>query len=437
MRGFILGFGLFLVGTNALAADWYVSTKGSNENDGSKTAPLSEIDKAFDRAKDGDVVHVAEGTYLGRGKTAAAEARVAVSVLGGYTDDFSGERDPVKHPTILSGDNTAKGLHSARPRLRIRAKTGDVKVDGLIFDMGPRNAYSKGDKAVVRSANPRTGKNASLDSPTLVVETGGKSEISRCVVVNSTHTGIVVRAGRGGVRVHHNWVVNTAGIGMELLSSTFGKDSPTIVADHNSILFTWKYDAFGTRGGEGISVGSGAKVTLQHNLIVGSDKYGIANGRFNKELKILDNRFSDNLVADYWEGDLYLKANELGDAKSVGETKRNTRVVVTLNPDAAWLKKYAARKLLDRNKIEAGISAPDTLSNRLRSLLGMNLRAADVAIDAEMHAPPYPFASARMTPKTDVGAGAAAGGKEGAKEAVAAEPTDDTAPEPAAEPESE
>jgi hypothetical protein len=431
MRGFILGLGTLLVGTNALAADWYVSTKGSNENDGSQSAPFSEIDKALDRAKDGDVIHVAEGTYLGRGKTAAAESRAAVSVLGGYTDDFSGEPDPVKHPTILSGDNTAKGLSSGRPRLRIRAKSGDVKIDGLIFDMAPRNAYTKGGKAVVRSANPRTGSNASLDSPTLAVEAGGKVEISRCVVVNSTHTGIMLRLGKGSARVHHNWIVNTAGIGMELLSSNHGKDAPTIVADHNSVLFTWKYDAYGTRGGEGISVGSSANVTLDHNLIVGSDKYGIANGRFNKELKILDNRFSDNLVADYWEGDLYLKANELGDAKSVGETKRNTRVVVALSPDADWRKKYAARKLLDRNKIEAGVSAPDNLANRLRSLLGMNLRAADVSIDAEMHAPPYPFASARLTPKADVGAGAAAGGK-GAEQT---EPADTAAPD--AEPEGE
>ncbi len=409
MRGLVIAMGLFLNGGSALAADWYVSTKGNSENDGSQSSPFADIDKAFDRAKDGDTVRVAEGTYLGRGKTASAETRAAVSVIGGYADDFSGDPDPVAHPTILSGDNSAKGLNSARPRLRIRARKGDVKIDGLMFDMAPRNAYTKGDKAVVRKANPARGTNASLDSPTLSVETGGKVEISRCVVVNSTHTGIQLKLGSGSARVHDNWIVNTAGIGLELLSTNHGKDSPTIVADHNSILFTWKYDAFGTRGGEGISVGAHALVTLDHNLIVGSDNYGIANGRFNKELKILDNRFSDNLVADYWEGDLYLKASELGDAKSVGATQGNKVVVVALSPDDGWRKKYAARKLIERNKVEAGINATNNLSNRLRSLLGMNLRAGDVATDAEMHAPPYPVGSARLVPAADVGAGATGG----------------------------
>ncbi len=417
MRGLIVGLGLFLTGQSAFAADWYVSTKGSSENDGSQASPFADLDKALDRAKDGDTIRVAEGTYLGRGNTAAAEAKVAVNVLGGFADDFAGAPDPVKHPTILSGDNTAKGLNSARPRLRIKTRKGDVKIDGLIFDMAPRNSYTKGDKAVVRRANPAKNTNASLDSPTLSVETGGKVEISRCVVVNSTHTGISLKLGSGTARVHDNWIVNTAGIGLELLSTNHGKDSPTIVADHNSILFTWKYDAFGTRGGEGISVGAHAIVTLDHNLIVGSDNYGIANGRFNKELKILDNRFSDNLGADYWEGDLYLKASELGDAKSVSEVKGNKVVTVPLNPDDSWRKKYAARKIIDRNKVEAGINATNNLSNRLRSLLGMNLRAGDVATDAEMHAPPYPVASARLVPTTDVGAGAGGG-----TTATAAEP---------------
>ena len=43
--------------------DWYVSTDGSNDNDGSEAGPFATIQFGIDAASDGDTVNVTTGTY--------------------------------------------------------------------------------------------------------------------------------------------------------------------------------------------------------------------------------------------------------------------------------------------------------------------------------------------------------------------------------------
>jgi len=56
--------GLFGAGT-ARAGDYYVSTAGNDSNAGSSTAPWRTLQNAANTAGAGDVVHVADGTYVG------------------------------------------------------------------------------------------------------------------------------------------------------------------------------------------------------------------------------------------------------------------------------------------------------------------------------------------------------------------------------------
>jgi hypothetical protein len=52
---------MFAAALNLAAADIYVSaSSGKNKNAGTKEAPLKNIWKALDKAKPGDVIHIAE-----------------------------------------------------------------------------------------------------------------------------------------------------------------------------------------------------------------------------------------------------------------------------------------------------------------------------------------------------------------------------------------
>ncbi len=56
---------LVAIGTAAAAADYYVSTTGSDSASGSSSAPWRTLQRAADAVRAGDVVHVAAGSYTG------------------------------------------------------------------------------------------------------------------------------------------------------------------------------------------------------------------------------------------------------------------------------------------------------------------------------------------------------------------------------------
>lgn len=64
--------GCSLISFSSLAADLYVSPKGSDSNPGSQSAPLKTILQASKLAKPGTTVHVASGTYAGGFKTSTS-----------------------------------------------------------------------------------------------------------------------------------------------------------------------------------------------------------------------------------------------------------------------------------------------------------------------------------------------------------------------------
>ena len=83
------------------ASSLYVSLeKGSARADGSKNTPLKDVQKAIDMAKDGDVIRIAQGNYLGTmDKGSLSIKGKYVSLEGGWNDDFT-ERDPLKYSRL-------------------------------------------------------------------------------------------------------------------------------------------------------------------------------------------------------------------------------------------------------------------------------------------------------------------------------------------------
>ncbi len=105
-------FAMALTASVASAADIYVSLEtGKNKNEGTKEAPLKNLWKALENAKDGDTIHLAEGNYPGKMKQGWFKMEKPVSIIGGYSKDFS-ERNPLTHKTMfqpVNENNDKKG----------------------------------------------------------------------------------------------------------------------------------------------------------------------------------------------------------------------------------------------------------------------------------------------------------------------------------------
>ena len=63
---------LAALGGTADAADWYVSAARGSGKKGSKEEPVRDLGVISDQVKAGDTVNVAQGTYLGRGRSSTA-----------------------------------------------------------------------------------------------------------------------------------------------------------------------------------------------------------------------------------------------------------------------------------------------------------------------------------------------------------------------------
>jgi len=100
----LLGFTPFLFfGSQALAADYYVSTTGSDTNLGIQSQPWRTIQKAADSAQPGDKVHIGPGIFY---------ERVKVNVSGNSTSGivFQGQRgDNGEFLTVIDGSDVTSG----------------------------------------------------------------------------------------------------------------------------------------------------------------------------------------------------------------------------------------------------------------------------------------------------------------------------------------
>ena len=102
-------FTIILILINALisAKDIYVRA-GANGN-GTKEDPYGYIWLALSKAERGDVIHVAKGTYNGKGGSGSFVINIPnITLVGGYKEDFS-ERNPFKYFTILERARDYRG----------------------------------------------------------------------------------------------------------------------------------------------------------------------------------------------------------------------------------------------------------------------------------------------------------------------------------------
>ena len=112
MKKFMLIAALALFSLVLTGAEFYVSqTTGKKKAPGTKQAPFRAIPDALKKAKAGDVIRVAQGSYTGKMGASEIVIDKPVTLIGGYSPDFSA-RDVVKYPTMIQPKNE-KGLVSS------------------------------------------------------------------------------------------------------------------------------------------------------------------------------------------------------------------------------------------------------------------------------------------------------------------------------------
>ena len=222
----------------ALAKDYYVSANRGRGKKATKKKPAKDLGNIISKLQPGDTVHIAEGTYLGRGENGSNTIDVPVSIIGGYSDDFS-KRDPWgAHKTILSGNNLTQN-YTPQPALKIDLMKSHFKniqgcefvIDGLIIDHGARNRYQTDKQAkLLLKADPKTGKNPSPSLGGLVIwlNKSGKFDegppwkvtVQNCIILNThQNQGALAVSGfrQSTITIRNNAVINHSGHGFQRL----------------------------------------------------------------------------------------------------------------------------------------------------------------------------------------------------------------------------
>ncbi len=260
--------------------DWFIKAGAAGGN-GSKEKPFKDPWQALEKCESGDSIHVAEGEYFGKLKMGIWRIDTSfISLIGGYDADFK-ERDPWKHPTVLScpppdfkgsrGGYTVDG--------DVDDHTGAI-VDGFVFDKKPNNFYvADGDCDASRSDNK---EHIWLNKPGCVIR--------NCVFVNGAGGALRISNGQ---TIENNIFINHWG---RALKVSKGHTAFPITIRNNTMLFAWDLKpGFGRgRTGELIWLETDVRAVIDNNIIAFSDNDGIKLALDPAEVVLTNNAFSHN-----------------------------------------------------------------------------------------------------------------------------------------------
>ncbi len=379
--------------------DWYVRASDGRGREGSIEKPARDLGHIISDLQAGDRIFIAGGTYEGRGGSGVDEITVPVEIYGGWDPEFK-KRDPWgEHATIFSGVNQSKNW-SSECRLTIdisrhgKFEPTLVVVDGIVFDHGGRNRYSGDGAKIERKASGN--ENPTPESGGLRILAWRESVVTlrNCIVVNTAPTqGAFSLWGHEGAtfNIENNAAINNTGHGFSLHSIWHPRDRkglPTFRLERNTVLFTEKHDPYGTIGGSALRLEDDTVVNLSRCVLAFNDAFAIDNASQCRQLTLEGNRFGPSLQGDYLEFATTIDAEDLEDeAEHVVSAEDNAAIDVRPRGSAQWTARYLARAVIDRNAVESGEEAPDTPSNRIRSLLGVNLEGEAVNADSNCWLP--------------------------------------------------
>ncbi len=395
---------LFIV-TPSFAAEWFVSQEvGKNNKDGkTATTPFKNIQKAIDKAADGDVIKIAQGNYYGLMNVGNILLKKAVTLEGGYATDFS-TRDVLKYQTKIQPDNKSNKSGLNHPLLRIMVKKGTVVLDGLLFDKGQSNNYHM-TKGVVEGLGgmllhpPTKATTTSIPNAKMPLIAGPSSGgfegdllIQNCMFLNGNNAGIRFQAD-GKVTIQNCVFVGNVMSAVELNGGKANSRGLLEFAN-NTVLFTWTRTAEMSDMGYGVRARRGMDYNIHNNLIAFNAWSGIDSTHDdpNRKLSIDNNMFLFNKQGDLlitYSGTLFPVTVDLfGDVElesAEGNVAPEDMAVIAdvIN------KEYASNFLAASYKEEVSHD-PNSAANQLRSMLGQNQQGT-IQSTVSMYANQYPF----------------------------------------------
>jgi len=385
--------------------DWYISSENGRGQQGSKEKPARDLGNIIHHLQPNDRIHIAGGTYISKGGRGSDEINVPVKIYGGYDETFS-KRDPWgATKTVLTGTNEYKKLTTPRIYIRTdqqresngqKSSGGEIVVDGIIVDNGPRNRYHKNEGlAIRRQASPSSGHNPSPESGGIVIVASKFTNVTvqNCVVMNTAPTegALSVRIFHGAKGlIQNNLCINNTGYGIHIRSGYTGS-KPELVPEfhvvHNTSLFNWKHDAVASYGGDALAIDKYLTATIEKNVL----GFGHMGGIYNKGSKVMlsDNLFAGNSKYDYKEINDMMNVEYILDESTLidFDSDGNTGQAISIPVAERWAAIYGSRVELSREKLDASVHASNSGANQLRSMLGLNLQAGGTTMDAEIFLP--------------------------------------------------
>lgn len=407
----------------------YVSVKrGSNRKDGSISTPLKDLQKAIDVAPEGAIIRVAEGNYLGSLDQGWVKVDKYVSIVGGYSDDFS-QRDPLTFRTtirpgveqIMTSGN--QGLMDIRV---VGKRDGVVLVDGIVFDRGQINRYVAplyDNPVAAAPEGTETGRIVVVgESPTAPMlqpvgmtsafqlisgEAEGNITIRNSLFLNGYHFGIQMAIKGGHLDVYNNVFVANRMAASEVRGGLGQPNTSSIAFHNNTVLFTWSRTKSMEDMGFGFRYMTGIDVDVYNNIF-GTSNYGALDRSYvdsdkSKEAKrvtsawnnlFFGNRNGDLVLPSGGGGWTYVLAKNFEDVDQLTQYENNREMneaevnAISQKIDTAYLKGF-----IGITGSQTSSFNPNSSINQFRSALGMNMQGTET-VRTSMYGNRYPYEKA-------------------------------------------
>jgi len=391
------------------AANWYVSgATGKNSNPGTRDLPLKNIDRAIKKAAAGDTVCIAGGTYSGTFDIGFLVCDKPLKLLGSYSPDFS-RRSIVKHPTLFRPSNKS-AAQARKPLLTLTRNVDGTVVDGIVFDMGLRNAYHShegkpsGLETGMLLLPPKKtgGQNATVTEACLSIPSsspGGAVVVQNNLFLNGAKFGIQAGMRNGILKILNNVFVANRMAAIEVYGTCPNRGGPggktrcaEVEIAHNTILFSWSRTKDMKDMGYGIRIMTKLEYDIHHNLIGGNVLAGVDHTRFNPDEWIrLDhniffaNKQADLLFSPQSNTRLMLSTDQFADLELASCSDNRQRIPGELKIDPAYLEGYLNARYSEKTDFN-----PDSPANVWRELMGLN-KQGKMTSSVSMFANRYPL----------------------------------------------